>query len=72
MIGMLKLSQRPTAVPQCQPQRRRMERVTLSGDKPFGPEDPMLSAGLVKRRNERKVAYDGYTGGGKRSLSKNA
>lgn len=54
------------------PQRRRMERVTLTGDKPFGPDDPMLAAGLVKRRNERKVAYDGYTGAGKRTLSKNA
>ena len=32
------------------PERRRMERVTLAGDKPFGPEDAMAEAGLVKKR----------------------
>lgn len=38
------------------PQRRRMERVTLAGDKPFGPADPMMKAGLVKKRAEK--AFD--------------
>ena len=32
------------------PQRRRMERVTLAGDRPFGPADAMAKAGLVKKR----------------------
>lgn len=39
------------------PHRRRMERVTLVGDQPFGPEDPMAKAGLVKKRKASDV-YD--------------
>jgi taurine dioxygenase len=40
------------------PQRRRMERVTLVGDKPFGPEDAMAEAGLVKKKRAVADVHD--------------
>ena len=42
------------------PQRRRMERVTLAGDKPFGPADPMAKAGLVKKHGEADIDRKKY------------
>jgi len=43
------------------PQRRRMERVTLAGDKPIGAQDAMAAAGLVKKRTETPFDRKSYS-----------